>query len=49
MGWAFQAERIMRAKAWRLESMSDISFCDECGVNGRRRVEWLTWAHLKYL
>lgn len=23
--------------------MLDISLCHKCGVNGGRRVEWLTW------
>lgn len=49
MGRAFQEDGTMCAKAWRLESMLDISFCDECGVNRAKRVEWLIWAHLKYL
>lgn len=39
MGRAFQANGTMCAKAWRLESMLDISFCDECGVNRGRSVE----------
>lgn len=49
MGRTFQAYETMCTKAWRLESVLDISFCDEHGVNGGRMVEWLTWAYLKCL